>query len=112
MDKGFKIKILREKKGISQKEVALKLGINQSTYSKMEACEEKITIENCGKIAKAIGVDLADIIDFEDKYKFVDKIDTNDLLIMKKEKLLLLEEINELKKCNSILIRLLDKFNN
>ena len=78
----------------------------------MEACEERITLENCGKIAKAIGVDLADIIDFESKYKFVENIKSNDLLIMKNEKLLLLEEINELKKCNNILIRLLDKFSN
>jgi transcriptional regulator with XRE-family HTH domain len=109
MDKGFKIRMLREKKGISQKEVALKLGVNQSAYSKMEACEERISIENCQKIAKAIGVSISDILDFEGKFSFVEKADTRAINELKVQKELLLSEIAELKKDNRILIRFLDK---
>ena len=109
MDKGFKIRMLREKKGISQKEVALKLGVNQSAYSKMEACEERISVENCEKIAKAIGVTISDILDFEGKYSFIEKKNTDIISDLKNERELLLAEVAELKKDNRILIRLLDK---
>ncbi len=110
MDKGFKIRMLREKKGISQKEVALKLSINQSTYCKMEACEEKISIENCEKIAKAIGVLISDILDFESKYNFIEKKNNDLITELKNECELLLVEVAELKIDNRILIRLLDKY--
>lgn len=101
--------MVREKKGISQKEVAHKLGINQSAYSKMEACEEKISIENCRKISKAIGVAISDILDFESKFDFVDKNNNEDIseLVNERDKLLL--EIQELKNDNRILIRLMSK---
>jgi transcriptional regulator with XRE-family HTH domain len=109
MDKGFKIRMLREKKGISQKEVALKLGINQSTYCKMEGCEERISIENCEKIAKAIGVTISDILDFEGKYNFIEKQNLELITKLNNECELLLAEIAALKKDNRILIRLLGK---
>ncbi len=97
MDKGFKIRILRERKGISQKEVALKLGINQSSYCKMEACEERISIENCQKIANAIDVRLSDILEFEGKYDFIEKRTEQELKELKEEKVLLIKEVQELK---------------
>ena len=110
MDKGFKIKILRERKGISQKEVALKLGISQSAFCKMEACEERISIENCAKIAKIIGVHIGDILDFESKYILAEKDKLNELAEIRKQNEVLLNEIEELKEDNRILIRLLNQF--
>lgn len=107
MDKGFKIRILRERKGLSQKQVALDLGINQSTYSKMEACEERISIENCKKIAKVIGVSISDIIEFEDKYKFVEKSEESENKQLAEQISVLNKEIEELRRDNRILLRLL-----
>jgi len=111
MDKGFKIKILREKKGISQKEVAFKLGFSQSAYCKMEACEERISIENCVKIAEIIGVHVGDILDFESRYSIAEKNYINEYAEIKDQNDLLLNEIKELKEDNRILIRFLNQFN-
>jgi transcriptional regulator with XRE-family HTH domain len=102
MDKGYKIKLLREKNKISQKEVAMKLGITQSAYSKMEACESKISIENCVKISEIIGITVSDILNFEEKFKLVDK---NELAPQHN----LIQEIEALKNDNRILLQLLDK---
>jgi len=110
MDKGFKIKILREKKGITQKKIALILGITQSAYSKMEACEQKISIENCEKIAKAIGVNINDILNFEGNYDLIEKDKINNCSEIKKERDALLIEMKELKEDNRILIRLLKQY--
>ena len=111
MDKGYKIKKLREKNFFSQKEIALKLGITQSAYCKMEACEEKISIENCKLIAKAIGVNLADVLNFDDKYNFIEKekIDNYNVIIQERDNLL--KEIKDLINDNRILLKLLEKTN-
>lgn len=107
MDKGFKIRMLRERQGLSQKQVALDLGINQSTYSKMEACEERISIENCKKIAKVIGVSISDIIEFEDKYRFVEKSEESEKKQLSEQISVLIKEIEELRRDNRILLRLI-----
>jgi len=109
MDKGFKVRMLREKKGISQKEVAHKLGVTQSAYSKMEACEERISLENCKKISKAIGIALSDIIEFEGKFDFVEKDSHPNISELLRERDQLVIEIQELKNDNRILIRLMGK---
>ena len=51
------IKKLREKKGFSQKFVAEKLGINQSTYGKLERDESSITLDRLYKIADVLEED-------------------------------------------------------
>lgn len=62
MNKSFRIKFNREKLNLSQKEIALKLGITQSAYSKMEYNEARISLDKIKLIAKAIGVTLDEII--------------------------------------------------
>lgn len=107
MDKGYKIRVLREKKGIQQKQVAFALGVTQSTYSKMEACEERISIENCQKIANIIGVTINDIVNFDDSYKFVKKDESQIINDLKLSLDLAQKEIEELRTDNRKLIRLL-----
>jgi transcriptional regulator with XRE-family HTH domain len=109
MDKGYKVRILREQHNFSQKEVAMELGITQSAYCKMEACEHKISIDNCVRIAKVIGVSVADIIDFDDKYHFVGKEQLNEYETLRKEREELKREVDALRADNRILLKLVEK---
>lgn len=60
---GDAIKNIRVRKGISQQELAAKLGyINQSQLSKIEIGRRKTTAKDLIEIAKALGVTVEDII--------------------------------------------------
>lgn len=61
------IKILRELKGISRKEIALQLNIGVSGYSKIERGEIDLTLNKLFKISEIIGYSLIEIIEFEPK---------------------------------------------
>lgn len=111
MDKGYKIRLLRERRGISQKEVALKLNVTQSAYSKMEACEHRITIENCRKIADIIGVDVLDIFEFDKRYKLTNIKLIEELTELKKVNQELYNDINELRRELKVLFTVIGKEN-
>jgi transcriptional regulator with XRE-family HTH domain len=53
-----KIRQLREKLGITQKELAQKVGVDQTTISYYEAGKRSITVDMLQKIADALGVDV------------------------------------------------------
>lgn len=108
MDKGYKIRILRESKGISQKQVALGLNITQSAYSKMEACEERISMENCKKIAELIGVNVLEIFEFDQHYEFMSKKAFTEVAELKAKQQELIKELEILKNENRTLIKILD----
>ncbi len=55
----------RVSKGLTQLEVAVKLGIEQSNYSRLEARGEKLTIEQLQKIAKTLGVGVSELLGIE-----------------------------------------------
>lgn len=65
MDIKNNIKSLREKKSISQQEMAKRLNLDQPSYSRLEKRGNKLSIEQLETIANALQVELKDIIVFK-----------------------------------------------
>ncbi|WP_294202283.1 helix-turn-helix transcriptional regulator [uncultured Chryseobacterium sp.] len=63
-DLGFKLRKLREEKGVSQQTLAIDLGISQSKVSKIENGTEKITVSYFIKILTYFSLSSQEIIDF------------------------------------------------
>lgn len=89
MDIGEKIKALRVDKKLSQKEVALNIGIDQAQYSRIESGKVEPTLSSLEKIADALGVKVADLFT-EEKTVDVNSYDSN--LV---ERLRLIDELDE-----------------
>lgn len=70
MQLGNKVKVVRELKNYSQQFMAESLGITQASYSKMERSEVDINVNKAEKIAKILGVELADLVSFNEKEIF------------------------------------------
>ena len=70
---GINIRKLREQRGYSQEVVATELGINQSTYGKIERDASNITVERLQKIAEILDVDMASILDVGTKNTFTNQ---------------------------------------
>ena len=62
---GKRIKFLRNKIGVSQEELADRAGIDRTYITSVECGKRNIAIVNIEKIAKALGVTLAKLFDFE-----------------------------------------------
>ena len=92
MNIGDKIKHFRGVKGLSQKEVAVSIGIDQAQYSRIESGKVEPTVSSLEKIAEALGVDISELFS---KAKPVD-INTYDKNVV--EKLQLLDELEEVEK--------------
>lgn len=58
---GAKIKAFRIMRGFSQEDMATRLDIAQATYSKIEGNKQKATQDQLDKIARELGVTIADI---------------------------------------------------
>ena len=58
---GGKIKAFRVMRGFSQEDMAARLDVTQATYSKIEGNKQKATPEQLEKIARELGVTVADI---------------------------------------------------
>ena len=58
---GNKIKALRMLRGYSQEYMAGKLEINQTTYSRIETNQQKLTAEMLEKVSSVLGVSVTDI---------------------------------------------------
>ena len=58
---GKKIRLIREKKGLSQEAAALSCGLDRSYYGGVERGEHNIALINIEKIAIALGVSLKDL---------------------------------------------------
>ena len=67
---GLNIRKSREKRGFSQEYVAEKLGINQSTYGKLERDISNITLDRLFKIANVLEEDVANLLDIGKKNIF------------------------------------------
>lgn len=59
----LKIKFERQKRGLSQEELALEAGLNRNTISKIETAQVKPTIETLEKLAKVFGMDVISLMD-------------------------------------------------
>jgi len=93
MNIGDKIKKAREAKGLSQKEVATALKMDQSQYSKIENGKTDPYFSTIEKIAKALGIKVSDLLTAEDIFKDVDSLDKTIV-----EKVQLIEQLDETEK--------------
>jgi len=59
---GNKIKVLREKAGLSQTHIAQFLGIDQSTVSKCEKGERQFQVDHLERLGNLFGVSLGDLM--------------------------------------------------
>lgn len=64
---GFRIRKEREKKGLTQLDVAMMIGIEQSTYAKIENGKITISVERLISIAKVFDVSINELIENEKK---------------------------------------------
>lgn len=62
---GAKIRMIRELRGFSQENIAAKLGITQTTYSRIESNQTKMDTDMLEKLAKELGVTPIDILSHE-----------------------------------------------
>lgn len=73
MDQSEKIKKLRIQKGFTQKQLGEKAGISESTIRKYELGQRNPKLETLKKIALALGVSPASLLDDKD-YDFIDSL--------------------------------------
>ncbi|MCW3102434.1 MAG: helix-turn-helix domain protein [Bacteroidetes bacterium] len=115
MNIGYKIKKLREWKGLSQEYIADEIGINQSTYSKIEGGAD-LTLSRLEQISKVLEVSPEDIICFNEKqmvFNLSNNTNASGVTIKnqvsKNEKLIYEELIKTLKAENNFLKLTIDK---
>lgn len=60
---GFRIRSLREKKELSQRELSLRADLNRSYIAGIESGARNVSIVNLEKIARALHVTMADFFD-------------------------------------------------
>lgn len=70
MEIGHKIRKLRELRNYSQEFMALKLGISQVAYSKIETGQTQMNLQRLEKIAETLEIDPFTLMSFDDKYIF------------------------------------------
>lgn len=92
MDIGDRIKHFRTVKGLSQKEVATNIGIDQAQYSRIESGKVEPTLSSLGKIAEALSIEIAELFS---KEKPVD-VNSYDKNIV--ERLQLLDQLEDVEK--------------
>lgn len=59
---GVKIKVLREKRGLSQEALAERAGITRGYLARLETGRHEPTLTMLGKLAKALRVKVADLV--------------------------------------------------
>lgn len=89
---GNRIKQVRTAKNLSQKEIALKVGIDQAQYSRMESGKVEPTLSSLEKIAGALDVKISELLDEENT------LDINSYDKTTYDKLRLVEELDETEK--------------
>jgi transcriptional regulator with XRE-family HTH domain len=75
MNLGNNIRKIREAKGLSSKEVALTCKMDAGQYSRVENNKTDIALSTIVKIAKALGVGVAELFTADDVFKDVNSID-------------------------------------
>lgn len=66
MDLANNIKTIREKQNLMQKEVALHIGVDKSTYSKIEKGLREVTVAELNKMAKLFNLTTDQIINYDE----------------------------------------------
>ena len=62
-DLGRRIRELRQKTGLSQEKFALKIGMDRTYFSSVEAGKRNIAIVNIKKLADGLGVTLSELFE-------------------------------------------------
>lgn len=60
---GAKIKALRQKTGLSQEKFALKIGMDRTYFSSVEAGKRNISLVNLEKIANGLEISLSELFE-------------------------------------------------
>lgn len=60
---GDKVRELRKEKGLSQEELSFKADLHRTYIGMIERAEKNITLINIEKIAKALNVEIKDLLD-------------------------------------------------
>jgi len=87
---GKNIKAIREKKGMSQKELVNAVGLGAPMYSRIETGKVEPSLTTLEKIAKALNVKLTDLFEADTT---LDDVNSYDASLI--EKIKLVEELNE-----------------
>lgn len=66
MDLANNIKVIREKQGLLQKEVALHIGVDKSTYSKIEKGLREVTVQELQKLSKLFNLSTDEILNYDE----------------------------------------------
>ncbi len=61
----IKLKATRQKKGLTQDELSCDSGISRSTIGMLETAKRDITLQKLEKIAKALNVEMWELIKFD-----------------------------------------------
>lgn len=75
MQIGDKIRKVREAKGLSQKQVALSLAMDQAQYSRVENGKTDPSFSNVSKIAGALGIELSELFKSDDVFRDINSYD-------------------------------------
>lgn len=86
---GDNIKRIREAKGLSQKELITAIGMGAPMYSRIETGKTEPSLSTLEKIAKALGVKLAELLSDEELHE----VNSHSSTIM--EKVRLIESLSE-----------------
>ena len=65
---GFKIRIERQKRKMSQEKLAELANLNRNFIGMVERGESNITVKNLENISKAFDIDIKDLFDFKFQY--------------------------------------------
>ena len=73
MDLGKKLRTIRDTKGLTQSQIAEQIGLDTSSYARIEKKGDKLSIEQLKKIAVALGVSIGELLDIEGAGAAVEK---------------------------------------
>lgn len=92
---GHRISVLRKERNMTQEELAFKSNLNRLIITKIENMQRTTSIEEASSIAKAIGIGLDSLLDYEKENEDNDK---SFVKAFKAKKKLTLEQEKEIKK--------------
>ena len=93
MNLGTNIRKIRDAKGLSSKEVALSCKMDPAQYSRIENNKTDPALSSLVKIAKALGISIAELFSADEVFKDVNSIDKTLM-----EKISLIEQLDKKEK--------------
>ncbi len=108
---GDRIKIFRKNKGLSQEEMADKMCMSQSQYSRLESKNEELTILHLERAARIFEIDITQLLNANMQVTSSSSTATNEeYLIKRKEELLV--ELETLKQKERTILKELIQYHN